>query len=285
MRSSSSCSWAPSSRTRLLASTTAMGSTKIVSPDPELSCTIPGTAERDDAFTASTGRPPRSVVNVSCRCDRSRTASCRRRSDASRRAAARRRRMEASSGGGRVEQPAAGVEGAVRAASTRRTAPRSGAAKGRGEARGAASSWELHGLAQPRCGRATVASTSDRVLGVEKGRRGRGGGRLARTSNAPPGPPTPRSRRRSASSVSARRGRPPRTASAEGASTRGEGAPAGEGGHARQPLPHRGQLEQLGAPGIHSPGDRGGGPQAGRRSPWRATPGIGLGTGIPTEGS
>ena len=73
MRSCSSASSATSSRVRLLASTRAIGSTKIVSPEPELSWTMPGTAERDDAFTASTGRPPRSVVNDSCRWGRSRT--------------------------------------------------------------------------------------------------------------------------------------------------------------------------------------------------------------------
>ena len=43
------------------------GSTNSVLPDAEVSWTMPGTAERELALTASTGRPPRSVVKVSCR--------------------------------------------------------------------------------------------------------------------------------------------------------------------------------------------------------------------------
>ena len=202
MRSSSSCSWAPSSRTRLLASTTAMGSTKIVSPDPELSCTMPGTAERDDAFTASTGRPPRSVVNVSCRCDRSRTAS----------SAQQVGRLPAGGGEapadggqlrrGRVEQPAARDRGRGPAPPPPGArAPRSGAATTAASRRRRL----LAGRSRPRAPRARPARWRAPRTGPRRRapRRGPPAATGSRTSKAPPGPPTPRSRRRSASSVSA----------------------------------------------------------------------------------
>ena len=51
-------------------STTANGSTKSVWPEPELSWTMPGTAPRALACSASTGRPPRSVTKSSCRWSR-----------------------------------------------------------------------------------------------------------------------------------------------------------------------------------------------------------------------
>ncbi len=74
---------------------------------------MPGTADRELALTASTGRPPRWVVNVSCRCAPRRAARRRSMSDASRRAAASRRRHSPSSGDGAVEDAAAAVERAL----------------------------------------------------------------------------------------------------------------------------------------------------------------------------
>ncbi len=73
-------------------------------PEPDESCTIPGTRPRAEDFSASTGRPPRSVTKSSCRCSasagsrailRSRSASLPRPSRSSRRK--RRRAGEAES--------------------------------------------------------------------------------------------------------------------------------------------------------------------------------------------
>ena len=64
----SSRSATSASRSRFESSTAASGSTKSVCPEPDESCTIPGTRPRADAFSASTGRPPRSVTKSSCRC-------------------------------------------------------------------------------------------------------------------------------------------------------------------------------------------------------------------------
>ena len=71
IRSTSSRSAPAASESRLLSSTTANGSTKSVWPELEESWTMPGTFERALAFTASTGRPPRSVTNSSWRWSRS----------------------------------------------------------------------------------------------------------------------------------------------------------------------------------------------------------------------
>ena len=60
------------------------GSTKSVWPDADASWTIPGTFERALALTASTGRPPRSVTNSSCRCSRSPERASRRSSSTAR---------------------------------------------------------------------------------------------------------------------------------------------------------------------------------------------------------
>ena len=68
IRATSSRSATSASRSRFESSTAASGSTKSVWPEPEESCTIPGTRPRADAFSASTGRPPRSVTKSSWRC-------------------------------------------------------------------------------------------------------------------------------------------------------------------------------------------------------------------------
>ena len=70
IRSTSSRSALAASARRLFSSTTASGSTNRVCPELDASCTMPGTCDRALSFTASTGRPPRSVTNVSCRCSR-----------------------------------------------------------------------------------------------------------------------------------------------------------------------------------------------------------------------
>ena len=96
-RSTSMRSPASNSRTRLLASRTSSGSMNTVWPEAERSWTIPGNAERDDALTASTGRPARWVMNPSCRCSRARWAADRRASVAADRAPTNARRVCASS--------------------------------------------------------------------------------------------------------------------------------------------------------------------------------------------
>ena len=71
IRSTSSRSALVASDWRLESSTTSNGSTKRVWPESDASWTIPGTLRRALALTASTGRPPRRVMNSSCRCSRS----------------------------------------------------------------------------------------------------------------------------------------------------------------------------------------------------------------------
>ena len=71
IRATSSRSALSASRRRLESSTTANGSTNSVWPEPELSWTMPGTAPRAEARSASTGRPARSVTKSSDRCSRS----------------------------------------------------------------------------------------------------------------------------------------------------------------------------------------------------------------------
>ena len=68
MRATSSRSSPSSSRSRLDSSTIANGSTNSVWPELLVSWTMPGTALRALARTATTGRPPRSVTKSSCRC-------------------------------------------------------------------------------------------------------------------------------------------------------------------------------------------------------------------------
>ena len=70
MRSTSSRASAAASARRLFSSTTANGSTNSVCPVLDASCTTPGTFERAEARTASTGRPPRSARNDSCSASR-----------------------------------------------------------------------------------------------------------------------------------------------------------------------------------------------------------------------
>ena len=196
---------------RCCASTTAMGSTKIVCPEPELSWTMPGTRRAADAFTASTGRPARSVVNVSCRCDRSRRRARERRAGAR---AARRRAV----GDGRVagrqrgsRRRRAAEPSRSRAASTRR----SGAEIGLGDrgVRPGGGASAVGARATPRASRSTrtVAAHRRSRAGRQDG-AARGGGGRRRTSSRAAEPRRARSRSRSASPVSAggRRPRPAR---------------------------------------------------------------------------
>ena len=247
IRSCSCCSRAWSSRASLLASTTAIGSTKIVSPEPELSWTMPGTALRDDAFTASTGRPPRSVVNDSWRWERRRTASSRIRSAAVRRAAASRRRSGRELGGGGVEQAAARVE---RAGERGLHAP------------GGADVRPRDRLGQPR---GDVGELPHRLAQLEPhAERREHREQLGRLEHRP----ADGERHVLADVARAARPRQPPVAQQErllglgaagrhrlrvGRRRQGERQrpPAGEGGHAREPLAHRGQLQQLGAPRVH----------------------------------
>ena len=151
---------------------------------------------------------------------------------------------------GRVEQPAAGVEGAVqgRLHTAHRAEIRGG--EGRGEP-GRRLLVGAHGLARLDVD-ARRGQHLGQGLGVEGRVTGRGRDRVAHVERAP--------RPAHAQVAQAQRllggggavghlGRLRR-----GRERQREGAPSGEGGHARQPLPHHGQLEQLGAPGIHSPG-------------------------------
>ena len=67
MRSISFSSFASSSLSSLLACTTPIGSTKIVAPLEDVSCTRPGSSPRHSAFTGTTKRPPRCVISASCK--------------------------------------------------------------------------------------------------------------------------------------------------------------------------------------------------------------------------
>src|SRR6266511_3728860 len=70
IRSTSSRSAAAASERRFVSSTTSNGSTNRVCPEPDASWTMPPIRRRALAFSASTGRPPRSVTKSSCRCSR-----------------------------------------------------------------------------------------------------------------------------------------------------------------------------------------------------------------------
>ena len=246
MRASSSGSAAASSRTLLFASTSSMGSMKSVCPEPELSWTMPGTAERDDAFTASTGRPPRSVVNDSCRWERSRAARVRSRSAAARRAPpgggaptpARARRCPAGRPAGRGRARGRPRRGGPRRRRARR-GPRPAAAPPRRGRR-------------PRPAPEPDADRGEHLgegLGLEGRVARRGGGRRAQVGGAagPADAQVAQAQRllglgRAAGDL-ARVGRWRQRA--------GELAAARERGQARQPLAHGGQLEQLGASRVH----------------------------------
>ena len=67
IRSISACSLSSSSLKRLLASTTACGSINKVEPEPDWSCTIPGTLALCSALTGTTYLPSLMVIIASCR--------------------------------------------------------------------------------------------------------------------------------------------------------------------------------------------------------------------------
>ena len=66
MRSISAFSRARSSRSSLFAFTAAIGSMKSVAPELDTSCTSPGTAFLNSAFTGTTKRSERVVMMGSC---------------------------------------------------------------------------------------------------------------------------------------------------------------------------------------------------------------------------
>ena len=179
----------------------------------------PGDGRRDDAFTASTGRPPRSVVNDSWRWERRRAASAA--------AGPTRRAVPPPGGGARTRAPArpcraarpAGRERARapprRAGRRRRPAPRpprpGAAPRGRAATASRASS-QTRTVARTAAS-ASASSAASRAAAAVDGRR----------SEAPPGPPMPRARSA---------GAPPR--SPPGATPR---APGRATGRARAPGP------------------------------------------------
>ena len=283
MRSSSSCSWAASSRARLLASTTRHGldEDRLARPGAVVDDARHRRARRrlhrQHGPAAALGgerllqvRPqphgqlPQQVGRVPPRggeppAERGELRRC------------------------RVEQPAAGVEGAVQG---RLHAPHRAEVR-RGEGRGEPRRGLLvgaHGLARLDVD-ARGGEHLGQGLGVEGRLAGRGGGRRRARRTRPRARPRP-GRAGAAPPRCRRRGRPPRDGSAEGASARARARPP-----AKEVMPaSRSRTADNSSSsalrGSIPPGDYGGGPLGpGGVRPRRAAPGIGLGTGVPTEGS
>ena len=222
MRSTSSRSRGRQLATPVVGLDQGIGSTKSVSPEAELSWTMPGTAERELALTASTGRPPRSVVKApagGCAAARARGAAV---SAAAARVGRGRRRSAASSGRPRRHAPR-GSSARSSAASPAAAGAGSRRVELGGEARGASSSGR-HG-ARALHGQMRAVADTPSARGVERPAAGGLGRGLAHVDAPRPG-------RRDAGGRAGRM--PPRSPRA--------GARATSPGRARAPGPEPGRV-------------------------------------------